>query len=309
MISDLQKSTAQAIVNIFETGRAQGDYRVVTLIPGDAGHLSYGRSQITLASGNLYLLIKTYCEEAEAQYATHLRNYLDPLANRDTILDHDVEFRDLLTRAGDDLVMRNVQDWFFDKVYWEPALNAAATIGISSALGTTVIYDSHIHGSWRLMRDRTNEAHGVVSQTAEQNWVRFYVEERKNWLATHTNPLLHRTVYRMDTFLQLIDSGKWELSLPLRIRGIEINEGVLLGETVRASAYDDSEQMLRLASPPIRGDEVKKVQEALKEANFRVTIDGVFGKETEEAVRQFQKARGLTADGIVGPVTRSALGL
>lgn len=309
MISDLQKRTAQAIVNIFETGRVPGDYRAVTLIPGDAGHLSYGRSQITLASGNLYLLIKSYCEDAEAQYATHLRNYLDPLANRDTILDHDAEFRDLLARAGDDLVMRNVQDWFFDKVYWEPALNAAAAIGISSALGTTVVYDSHIHGSWRLMRDRTNEAQGANSQTIEQHWVRFYVEERRKWLATHANPLLHRTVYRMDTFLQLIDSGKWELSLPLRIRGIEINEGVLLGETVRASAYDDSEQMLRLASPPIRGDEVKKVQEALKEANFRVTIDGVFGKETEEAVRQFQKARGLPADGIVGPVTRSALGL
>lgn len=309
MVSDLQKKTAQAIVNIFETGRVQGDYRAVTLLPGDAGHLSYGRSQVTLASGNLYLLIKSYCEKPEAQYATHLRNYLDPLANRDTILDHDIEFRDLLTRAGDDLVMRNVQDWFFDKVYWEPALNAATTIGISSALGTTVVYDSHIHGSWRLVRDRTNKAHGPVSPSNAALWVRFYVEERKNWLATHTNPLLHRTVYRMETFLQLVDSNKWDLDLPLRIRGIEIDEGVLLGETVRASAYDESEQILRLASPVMRGDQVKKLQEALKEADFPVTVDGVFGRETEEAVKKFQEARGLTADGIVGPVTRSALGL
>ncbi len=57
MLTDLQKRTAQAIVNIFETGRVRGDYAKVTLIPGDPGHLTYGRSQTTLASGNLHLLI------------------------------------------------------------------------------------------------------------------------------------------------------------------------------------------------------------------------------------------------------------
>ena len=65
-MNDLQKRTAQAIVNIFETGRVAGDYGAVTLLPGDAGHLTYGRSQTTLGSGNLFLLIKAYCERADA---------------------------------------------------------------------------------------------------------------------------------------------------------------------------------------------------------------------------------------------------
>ena len=53
MLTELQKRAAQAIINVFETGDAQGDYGKVTLMKGDPGHLTYGRSQTTLSSGNL----------------------------------------------------------------------------------------------------------------------------------------------------------------------------------------------------------------------------------------------------------------
>jgi peptidoglycan hydrolase-like protein with peptidoglycan-binding domain len=38
-----------------------------------------------------------------------------------------------------------------------------------------------------------------------------------------------------------------------------------------------------------------------------VQIDGIFGPQTEEAVRGFQEALGIPVDGIVGPVTWRAL--
>ena len=44
-------------------------------------------------------------------------------------------------------------------------------------------------------------------------------------------------------------------------------------------------------------------------AALRVAADGVFGPQTERAVRRFQRRKGLTADGVVGPQTRDALGL
>ena len=36
---------------------------------------------------------------------------------------------------------------------------------------------------------------------------------------------------------------------------------------------------------------------------YDVKMDGIFGAETEKAVRTFQKESGLTMDGIVGPQT------
>ena len=64
-----QTKTAQAIVNVFETGRVQGDYGNVTVLAGDTGHLTYGRAQTTLSSGNLALLVHAYCIADGAQFA------------------------------------------------------------------------------------------------------------------------------------------------------------------------------------------------------------------------------------------------
>lgn len=56
-----------------------------------------------------------------------------------------------------------------------------------------------------------------------------------------------------------------------------------------------------------RGPDVERLQRGLAQAGFGVPRDGIFGANTEAAVRRYQQARGLVADGVVGPATWTAL--
>lgn len=51
------------------------------------------------------------------------------------------------------------------------------------------------------------------------------------------------------------------------------------------------------------GEPVRSVQYLLRQAGSNVVVDGVFGAKTETAVKAFQTAKHLTADGIVGNKT------
>jgi peptidoglycan hydrolase-like protein with peptidoglycan-binding domain len=55
-----------------------------------------------------------------------------------------------------------------------------------------------------------------------------------------------------------------------------------------------------------RGDDVfpvRPLQQLLRARGHSVAVDGDFGPLTEAAVEAFQQSKGLTADGIVGPLT------
>lgn len=83
---------------------------------------------------------------------------------------------------------------------------------------------------------------------------------------------------------------------------------ILVGSPLGTGYYVGS-STARTLRKGMRGDDVKSLQQALTAAGFDTKgSDGVFGGNTESAVRGFQKARGLSVDGVAGAATLKALG-
>lgn len=58
-----------------------------------------------------------------------------------------------------------------------------------------------------------------------------------------------------------------------------------------------------------KGEYVSELQSNLKVLGYKIkTVDGIFGAETERAVKEFQKDNKLTVDGWAGPRTMDAIG-
>ena len=55
------------------------------------------------------------------------------------------------------------------------------------------------------------------------------------------------------------------------------------------------------------GSEVAVLQRMLHDMDFKITVDGIFGNETETLVKQFQQKHSLLVTGIVGPEILGAI--
>lgn len=58
-----------------------------------------------------------------------------------------------------------------------------------------------------------------------------------------------------------------------------------------------------------RGDEVRRLQTLLNKNGYQLSVDGIFGPKTREAVMEFQRRANLSTDGIAGPQTWKSLGV
>lgn len=82
---------------------------------------------------------------------------------------------------------------------------------------------------------------------------------------------------------------------------IELYNLTPLGTPVNITGTGYSARLLKKGD---KGKDVSQVQRMLKKIGFyKYKIDGFFGEKTELAVINFQKKKGLIADGIVGPET------
>lgn len=72
----------------------------------------------------------------------------------------------------------------------------------------------------------------------------------------------------------------------------------------------ESETVEALSKYGSRGSEVTQIQRKLKRwGYYSGSVDGIYGTQTVNAVKYFQRKNGLTADGIAGPATLKAMGI
>ena len=97
---------------------------------------------------------------------------------------------------------------------------------------------------------------------------------------------------------------------------IELFTIVLIGVTLISVMYvykrykEQNATLEALSKYGSRGSEVTQIQTKLKRWGYYTgNIDGIYGTQTVNAVKYFQRKNGLTVDGIAGPATLRAMGI
>lgn len=223
-LNENQHRLIERVINTAETGKPDGDYAALSVYadgPHGIRQITFGRSQTT-EYGNLRELVQRYVA-AKAIFSTQLAEFADDVGS--VPLTENTVFKNLLRNAArQDPVMRQIQDQFFNEVYFDPAMRWADNHGFKLPLSAMIIYDSFIHsgGILWLLRQKFPEdppSHGGD----EKAWIRAYTEARHQWLKNHAKQIVGASAYRTEAYLHEIQRGNWDLSqLPVMMNGIAV---------------------------------------------------------------------------------------
>lgn len=227
-----QKHAIDCILSVFETGKipTAASYSTCTILKDGAG-ISYGKHQATDKAGSLDKIVKKYIAEG-GTHAAKLQPYIPQLEANETAKvnpsappDWAKTLVGLLKEAGQDPKMQSAQDAIFDENYWNPAVAHAKQIGLTTALGHAVIYDTCIHsGPGRVATHRAAfPQKSPANGGDEKEWVKAYVAARRAWLLGNSNPLVQKCVYRMEAFEKLMNENNWDLTTPFTVRGVKVS--------------------------------------------------------------------------------------
>jgi hypothetical protein len=233
--SDNDKLKAIAIVSVFETGKAFGDFSAVAVLHDGAG-ISYGLNQFTHRSGALAEVLERYLASGGTVERQTIEAGFADAKIQTTISINELavngKFIDAIRAAAATTEMKSAQIAVAFERYLEPAVGECRRLSFTEPLSLAVIYDSLTHGSWEKIRDRVvngsrpfRGGHAPDALSHEQKFIINYVTVRDAWLASI--PRLAATRYRTRFYLNQIKLGNWQLKLPVRVQGVSITDAMI----------------------------------------------------------------------------------
>jgi len=231
-LSPDQKLRADRLISVFENGTIAIQYGYAEEL-GDGRGITFGRSGFTTATGDGYELIKRYTAAAPENPLARYLPRLKLLARDESgSTDGLTGFVASVRKAARDPRFRQVQDELQDDLYYRPAIQFAATLGLKTALARALVYDTLLmHGDGddpdglpALLEKARKEAGGTPATGVDETaWFSTFIRIRRADLAHAHDPATRKAwseaVGRADVFRTLAERGNWDLHGPIVLTG------------------------------------------------------------------------------------------
>jgi chitosanase len=220
----------KSISNVFEVGRPQPDFAYVENLHDGRGYTvtNYG---FCTSTGEVSRLIRRYSASEKDSPLRHFLAVLPPAHDGSSTPDDFPEAWQ--SEASKSQTLAGVCDREADRLFFKPAMRAAATADIRTPIGKAVFYDTWLqHGgdgdpdSFQAIYSRTVHRIGKRQKTSEADFIRAFLEERKAVLLHAFDPATRTTwqksAPRVDALLTLLDDNP-QLHSPITVANSDVN--------------------------------------------------------------------------------------
>jgi len=225
-----QKLRADRLISIFENSTMTLQYGYIEDIKDGRGYTA-GRVGFCSATGDLLMVVERYTQDRPSNILAKYLPRLHELASHADPSTAGIEgLKADWPKAAQDPAMRAAQDFVADRLYYRPALQMAAKLGLRSPLARVALYEAGIqHGygddpdGMAAMAHRATTAAGgtPASGISESAWLLHFLEIRKSVLAHASNPDTQagwaESQERADVMLRIFKSGNMDFNGPIPI--------------------------------------------------------------------------------------------
>jgi hypothetical protein len=187
----------------------------------DAGIISYGFLQFTLAAGSLGTVLQNYSNRSQSATANGIRGYLERVINRDALLKNDMNFLGLLRAAANEQEMVDAQGEIGEQGYWKAVVDGyIVQRELKYPLTWALLFDMGVnfgvnHGFVRLAEKDlgvTPRSKPAESGLSEEQLITYVAQLRKR---SHDNQATRDNLpglrKRGDFWMALVTAGDWYL--------------------------------------------------------------------------------------------------